>query len=120
MDINLVQEELMKRYLYLYDNKELVLALCINYGIRENYYKEQIKKKNELKKSLKRKSKQLKSKLDKTMTDPEIYHLILSTAEDEKNLNGTVTIGEHGSNKEVIVTQGLEHMAMHQGMQGTL
>lgn len=86
MDINLVQEELMKRYLYLYDNKELVLALCINYGIRENYYKEQIKKKNELKKSLKRKSKQLKSKLDKTMTDPEIYHLILSTAEDEKNL----------------------------------
>ena len=45
MDINRVQEELMKRYLYLYDNKELVLALCINYGIRENYYKERIKKK---------------------------------------------------------------------------
>ena len=50
MDINLVQEELMKRYLYLYDNKELILALCINYGIRENYYKELIKNKNELKK----------------------------------------------------------------------
>lgn len=84
MDINLVQEELMKRYLYLYDNRELVLALCINYGIRENYYKEQIKK-NELKKKLKRQSKQSKSKLDKIMTDYEIYHLLLSTAEDEKN-----------------------------------
>ena len=86
MDINLVQEELLKRYLYLYDNKELILSLCINYGIRENYYREQIKKKNELKKNLKMEMKQSKSKIDKTMTDYEIYHLLLSTAEDEKNL----------------------------------
>lgn len=48
MDINLVQEELMKRYLYLYDNRELVLALCINYGIEEKYYKKEIKKVTEL------------------------------------------------------------------------
>lgn len=86
MDINLVQEELMKRYLYLYDNKELILALCINYGIRENYYKEQIKKKNELKKRLRKQLKNSKTKLDQTMFDYEIYHLLLSTAEDEKSL----------------------------------
>ena len=86
MDINLVQEELMKRYLYLYDNKELILALCINYGIRENYYKERIKKKNELKKRLRKQLKNSKTKLDQTMDDYEMYHLLLSTAEDEKNL----------------------------------
>ncbi len=86
MDINLVQEELMKRYLYLYDNKELILALCINYGIRENYYKEQIKKKNELKKRLRKQLKNSKTKLDQTMDDYEMYHLLLSTAEDEKSL----------------------------------
>ena len=86
MDINLVQEELMKRYLYLYDNKELILALCINYGIRENYYKEQIKKKNELKKRLRKQLKNSKTKLDQTMDDCEMYHLLLSTAEDEKSL----------------------------------
>lgn len=86
MDINLVQEELMKRYLYLYDNKELILALCINYGIRENYYKEQIKKKNELKKRLRKQLKNSKTKLDQTMDDYEMYHLLLSSAEDEKSL----------------------------------
>lgn len=48
MDINLVQEELMKRYLYLYDNKELILALCINYGIEEKHYKEEIKQTTKL------------------------------------------------------------------------
>jgi hypothetical protein len=48
MDINLVQEELIKRYLYLYDNKELILALCISYGIEEKYYKKEIKKVTEL------------------------------------------------------------------------
>ena len=48
MDINLVQEELIKRYLYLYDNKELILALCIGYGIEEKYYKKEIKKVTEL------------------------------------------------------------------------
>ena len=52
MNNNLVQEELMKSYLYLYENKELFLALCINYEIRKNYYNEQIKKKNELKKNI--------------------------------------------------------------------
>ena len=86
MDINLVQEELMKRYLYLYDNKELILALCINYGIRENYYKEQIKKKNELKKRLRKQLKNSKTKLDQTMDDYEMFHLLLSTVEDEKSL----------------------------------
>jgi len=86
MDINQIQEELMKRYLYLYDNKELVLALCINYGIRENYYKEEIKKKKELKKKLKKQFKQSKLKFDQTMTDYEIYHLLLSTDEEEKSL----------------------------------
>ena len=86
MDINVVQEELMKRYLYLYDNKELILALCINYGIRENYYKENIKKKNELKKRLRKQLKNSKTKLDQAMDDYEMYHLLLSTAEDEKSL----------------------------------
>ena len=45
MNINIVQDELMKRYLYLYDNKDLILAMCINYGIEKDYYKKQKKKK---------------------------------------------------------------------------
>lgn len=44
MNINIVQDELMKRYLYLYENKDLILAMCINYGIEKDYYKKQIKK----------------------------------------------------------------------------
>ena len=50
MFFNLIKKELMKRYLYLYNNKKLILALCINYGIREKYYKKQIKEKNEINK----------------------------------------------------------------------
>ena len=86
MDNNLIQEELMKRYLYLYDNKELILALCINYGIRENYYKEQIKTKNALKKKLKKQFKQSKENFNQTITNNEIYNLLLSAYEDEKEL----------------------------------
>lgn len=33
MHEDLVIEELMKRYNYLFDNKELILAMCINRGI---------------------------------------------------------------------------------------
>lgn len=45
------QEELLKRYKYLYDNKELILANCIIYDIEKKYIKNQLK---ELKMSIKR------------------------------------------------------------------
>jgi len=46
-----IHDELLKRYKYLYDNKELILANCIVYGIEEKYIKQKIK---ELKINLKR------------------------------------------------------------------
>ena len=55
MDTILLQEELMRRYLYLYENKELILALCINYGIEKEHYKTEIKKITELLHSVEKK-----------------------------------------------------------------
>lgn len=46
------KDELIKRYMYLYQNKELILALCINVGIEEDRLNKQIKNsKNLLKKN---------------------------------------------------------------------
>ena len=39
-----IQEELLKRYKYLYENKELILANCIVYGIEKEHIKKQLKK----------------------------------------------------------------------------
>lgn len=46
-----IKQEILRRYTYLYDNKELILSLCIKEGIEEKHYKQCIK---ELKSSLKR------------------------------------------------------------------
>ena len=35
MNYEKIKGELMKRYLYLYENKELILALCIDRGIEK-------------------------------------------------------------------------------------
>ena len=35
MNIEQVKEELIKRYMYLYQNKELILSLCIHCGIEK-------------------------------------------------------------------------------------
>ncbi len=43
-----VKSELIKRYVYLYQNKELILALCIGRGIETKKIKENIKKCNNL------------------------------------------------------------------------
>ena len=82
MDINLVQEELMKRYLYLYENRELVLSLCINFGIRKDYYNKQIKDNNELIEILKN------QKLDdnKDLYDDGISNLLLINSLAKRNL----------------------------------
>ena len=50
MNIEQVKEELMKRYMYLYQNKELILSLCIHRGIEK---KEIVKKIKEFKNILK-------------------------------------------------------------------
>ena len=34
--------EFTNRYLYLLENKELILSLCIDYGIEKEYYKNKI------------------------------------------------------------------------------
>ena len=43
--------ELVKRYIYLYQNKELILALCIGRGIEKEKIKSNIKKCKDLIKS---------------------------------------------------------------------
>ena len=47
------QEELIKRYLYIYENKDLILSLCINNGIEKEYYKKELKSTNDLIKKIK-------------------------------------------------------------------
>lgn len=48
----MTRNEIIKRYMYLYQNKELILALCINVGIEEDRLNKQIKNsKNILKKN---------------------------------------------------------------------
>ena len=64
-------EELLQAIRYCFDHYELCRIL------REKYYKEQIKKKNELKKRLRKQLKNSRTKLDQTMTDYEMYHLLL-------------------------------------------
>lgn len=54
MEISLVQEELIKRYLYIYENKDLILSLCINDGIEKEYYKKELKSTNDLIKKIKK------------------------------------------------------------------
>lgn len=36
-------EEILRRYRYLYENKEIILSLCIKYDIEEEYYKKCLK-----------------------------------------------------------------------------
>lgn len=38
-----IQEELLKRYVYLNENKELILSNCIIYDIEKKYLKKQLK-----------------------------------------------------------------------------
>ncbi len=47
-----VEEELIRRYEYLLMNKELILAMCINYGIEKDRYKRTVKRLKELIKSM--------------------------------------------------------------------
>lgn len=49
-----VKSELIKRYLYLFENKELILSLCINKAIEKDYYQEQLKKIMKTKKDAKK------------------------------------------------------------------
>lgn len=46
-----IKPEILKRYQYLYENKELILSLCISEGIEEKHYKECLK---EARKSLRK------------------------------------------------------------------
>ena len=39
---NKIEQELVNRYKYLHENKELVLSLCIDKGIRTEYYKNEL------------------------------------------------------------------------------
>lgn len=39
-----IQEDLLNRYKYLYENKELILANCIIYDIEKDYIKKELKK----------------------------------------------------------------------------
>lgn len=68
MEINLVQEELIKRYLYIYENKDLILSLCINNGIEKEYYKKELKSTKDLIKKIKK---------QKIKVDNEILSLLI-------------------------------------------
>jgi len=81
MEINLAQEELIKRYLYIYENKDLILALCIGDGIEKEYYKKQLKSNKELIKKIK------KQKL-KITNDDEMLSLLMQLSSDcKKNMH---------------------------------
>ena len=43
-----VKNEIIKRYIYLYQNKELILALCIGTGIEKDKLKKQLKNTKQL------------------------------------------------------------------------
>ena len=49
-----IEQELIKRYSYLSENKKLILALCINFETEKNYYKKQIEKNISLYKRMKK------------------------------------------------------------------
>ena len=80
-----LEEELIKRYLYLYENKEIILSLCINYGVEENYYKEQIKKKKAVQKRFNKYIKKARKNKESTRIYENEYAL-LSTEEEEESL----------------------------------
>ena len=72
------KNELVKRYIYLYQNKELILALCIGRGIEKEKIKSNIKKCKELIKrnSICRENEKLKNLLKSQIED---YYLKLKT-----------------------------------------
>lgn len=72
MKNELIIQEILNRYKYLYQNKELILSLCIDEKIRTNYYKKSIK---EWKKHL---------KLMKKQKNKEIIELINIIIEQDK------------------------------------
>ena len=79
MEISLVQEELIKRYLYIYENKDLILSLCINNGIEKEYYKKELKSTNDLIKKIKK---------QKIKVDNEILSLLIQLSNEyKKNMN---------------------------------
>ncbi len=64
-----IQEEFLKRYKYLYENKELILSNCIIYGIEEKHIKEELEKISSVLRKLEmsNKNKELIELLKKTM-----------------------------------------------------
>ena len=81
MEINLVQEELIKRYLYIYEHRDLILALCINNGIEKEFYKNQLKSNKELIKKIK------KQKVKSTNNDEMLSLLIYLSSDCKKNMH---------------------------------
>ena len=71
-----IEEELLKRYNYLNDNKELILANCIIYDIEKDYIKKQLK-------SLKRNIKNINKDNELTIL---IKNLLQSYKEDLKKV----------------------------------
>jgi len=81
MEINLVQEELIKKYLYIYEHRDLILALCINNGIEKEFYKNQLKSNKELIKKIK------KQKVKSTNNDEMLSLLIHLSSDCKKNMH---------------------------------
>lgn len=90
MNYEKIKEELMKRYLYLYENKELILALCIDRGIEKQKILLKIKQyQSLLKKNLSIKgdekiSELLKQYIDNYISeiDNEKYYLMYDVNDD--------------------------------------
>lgn len=73
-------KEFIKRYLYLLENKELILGLCIDYGIEKEYYQTKIKENKHLLKKFKDKNspeyeliESLLEKSKKALKEPKPY-----------------------------------------------
>ena len=84
-------KEFIKRYLYLLENKELILGLCIDYGIEKEHYKTRIKENKNLQKKFKDKNsleyKLLESLLDsckKSLSEPKPYMMKMVNPEIPK------------------------------------
>ena len=73
-----MENELLKRYLYLNENKELVLSLCIDYKTRKDYYKKLIEKKVGLKKQLTNRLRR-----SKLAYDYRLYQLLKQSIEED-------------------------------------
>ncbi len=73
-----MENELLKRYLYLNENKELVLSLCIDNKTRKDYYKKLFKKKVCLKKQLKQRLRR-----SKLAYDYRLYQLLEQCIEED-------------------------------------